>query len=148
NRELSLIMPRKSAADLCIVQPDATASSPRLTPPSSLTTAERLEFIALAVENKHLRRTDAPMLAAYCQAITRVAKLARGKDTGPWERAVKTMMLLARSMRLTQQSCTDPKTLARARSRPDVAAIMEELNRAAFDDDDEPVRAARPSSDF
>ena len=121
-------MPRKSAAELSVMSPATTATSPRLSPPSSLSTAERLEFIAIAAENVHLRRTDAEMLAAYVVAATKVRKLARGNDVGPWEKATKVMMALARSMRLTQQSCTDPKTLSRARNKPDIEAILREMN--------------------
>jgi hypothetical protein len=129
-------MPRKSAAELAIVTPATTATSPRLTPPASLSSDERLEFVAIADENSHLRRTDAPMLGCYVTAVTRVQKLARSKDVASWERATKTMLALARSLRLTQQSCTDPKTLTRSRSKPDYAAILAEMNGEA------------PSADF
>ena len=121
-------MPRKSAAELSVLSSAATATRPRLTPPSSLSTDERLEFIAIADDNRHLRRTDVAMLAAYVVAATKVQKLARSKDVGPWERATKVMMALARSLRLTQQSCTDPKTLTRSRSKPDIGAILREMN--------------------
>ena len=133
-------MPRVSAEErstLSLIKPDAIATRPRLSPPSSLTTAERLEFIAIAAENKHLRRTDAVMLASYVQAATRVAKLARSKQHGPWGRAVATMLALARSMRLTQQAQYDPKTVGRKNRRTDAvdaAAIMAQLNREAADD--------------
>jgi hypothetical protein len=128
-------MPRKSAAAVSVVSPATTATAPRLSPPSSLSTAERLEFIALADENRHLRRTDAPMLAAYCQAITRVTKLAKGKDTGAWTKATTLMLALARSMRLTQQAQADPKTVGRQNRKPDAAALlalMNEMNDEAF----------------
>jgi hypothetical protein len=134
-------MPRKSAAELAIT-PATTAARPHLSPPSSLSTAERLEFIALADENRHLRRTDAPMLACYVMAVTKVQKLSRGRNVALWERATKTMLALARSMRLTQQAQRDPKVVGRMNGKPDAAAILEEMNRAAFDDYE------RPSSDF
>src|SRR5437868_5269278 len=124
-------MPRKSAAELAIVTPATTGTASRLTPPASLSTAERLEFIALAAENKHLRRTDAPMLATYCMAVTRVAKLSRGKDGALWERAIKVMLALARSMRLTQQAQADPKTVGRLANRIDPREIERQMNEEA-----------------
>jgi hypothetical protein len=127
-------MPRKSAAELSIVPPDATSARPRLSPPASLSNSERLEFIALADENRHLRRTDVVMLAAYVVGWTKVQKLARSKDVAPWERAVKTMLALARSMRLTQQSQRDPKVVGRLNGRVDAAAIMREMNEAALEE--------------
>jgi len=121
-------MPRKSVAALSVMSPATTATSPRLIPPASLSSDERLEFLAIADENSHLRRTDAPMLGCYVTAVTRVQKLARSKDVAAWEKAIKVMLALARSLRLTQQSCTDPKTLTRSRNKPDIEAILREMN--------------------
>jgi hypothetical protein len=129
-------MPRKSAAELAVVAPATTATAPRLSPPSSLTNAERLEFIALAAENKHLRRSDAPLLATYCMAVTRVQKLSRGKDVGAWAKATTLMLALARSMRLTQQAQRDPKVVGRQNGKPSLEQqrqIAEEMNREAME---------------
>lgn len=69
----------------------------------------------LAAANRHLTVTDGPLLAVYVQAVTRTHRLGRGKDVGGWEKSARLAMALARSLRLTPQSTTDPQTIGRRR---------------------------------
>jgi hypothetical protein len=95
--------------------------------PETLTADERLMFLALARENRHLRPSDAAMLACYCMATTKVMKLSRSKDVGPWERATRMMLALARSMRVTQQAQRDPKVVGRQNRDAERTAAMRHL---------------------
>lgn len=105
---------RQSAASLTPLP--ITGQSPRLTPPSCLTKAERALFIDLmdSVGERHFVRSDLPLLISYVQACS-LAQSAAGKPAklAEWERAVKLQAMLARSLRLTVQSRTDPKTVGR-----------------------------------
>jgi hypothetical protein len=138
--QLESPVPRTPAEALTVVRPDTTVTQPRLTPPSSLTASERLEFAAIVSENQHLRRTDAMMLGLFVVTAAKAQKLARGKDVAAAEKAIKLSIALARSMRLTSQSVYDPKTIGRANRRPSLEeqrAIMEKMDREAWGDDAE-----------
>jgi hypothetical protein len=106
-------MPRESAASLTTFRPAPKPSSSRLIAPSTLSADERQLFMTLVAENKHLRGSDLPFLVSFCQAATRVAKLARDPDVLKWERETRTLMALGRTMRLTQQAMRDPKMVGR-----------------------------------
>jgi hypothetical protein len=97
---------------------DSTRAGSRLIPPAFLKSDERSMFMALAAQDRHLTRTDEPLLATYVQAIGKTSRLAQHKDVGPWERAARVLIALARSLRLTPQSTTDPQAIGRRRTRP------------------------------
>jgi hypothetical protein len=132
---------RKSAESLLIVvQPDASGDGPRINPPASLTATERVLFLETVRHHQHLGPGDSVMIAAYVAASVKFQRLSRGReDVRDWEKAGRMMLALARSLRLTQQSATDAKTLARARSKPDARAIMEEMDREARCEEDDDV---------
>jgi hypothetical protein len=122
-------MPRESEASLSVVRPPTKSLSSRLTPPPTLTADERQLFVTLVAENKHLRGSDLPFLTSFCMATTRVAKESRGSDVLKWEREVKTLMALGRTMRLTQQAMRDPKMVGRqVRNNNGAMASLLELN--------------------
>ena len=103
---------RKSAAVLNFPAVDGSRS--RITAPASLTKVERSLFTELAADTPHLVQADAPLLASYAQAVLLSRKAGRDLGRiGEWERATRAMMALARSLRLTPQSRTDSKTVAR-----------------------------------
>jgi hypothetical protein len=106
-------MPRRSAAELNVVKPATNPPSSRLNPPPILNDDERQLFVMLAAENTHLRRSDNPILAAYCMTATKVQELSRSDDVTSWEKALKMLVVLARTMRISQQSMRDPITVAR-----------------------------------
>jgi phage terminase small subunit len=101
-------MPRKSAAELSVIPIDQRAS--RLRPPASLSEAERTMFIDLvaAVDAKHFRPSDLPLLCRYCEAVVlaeqaaaelrRAGAVVNGKPS-PWvtvqEKAVRAMVALS-----------------------------------------------------
>ena len=90
-----------------------------------MTNAERILFDQLATTNPHLTLIDTPLLAAYCQAITRTLRLGRSKDIGAigaWERTARLAMSLATKLRISPQACANPQTLARARRDQDAYA--------------------------
>jgi hypothetical protein len=113
---------RSAAANL--VKLATTSPRSRLTAPEFLKADERALFTALADDNRHLTRTDVPLLAIYAAAVFKVNKLGRQKDVGQWEKASRMMLSLARSLRLTVQSATEPRAVGRQRrdARPDLVA--------------------------
>jgi hypothetical protein len=123
-------VPRRSAASLTVIHPRVNGRVPRLSPPSTLGTAERRLFIALvgSCPAAHFRESDQPLLCQYVMACVAAehasSKLAEtGGPVGgdgeinPWfkvhERAVRMMSVLAMRLRLTPSSRTRPETVAR-----------------------------------
>ena len=107
---------RRSTASLVALPVSVDGSPRRLEPPADLRADEKTLFLQLinAATPHHFVETDKPLLISFCQATL----LARGTANKPtkiatWEKAVRAQMALARSLRLTPQSRTDPKTLAR-----------------------------------
>jgi hypothetical protein len=103
---------RKSSAEL--VAFPVIEHRPQITPPSSLTKAERSLFTELAAGAEHLRPTDAPLLASYVQAT--IASRQSGRDPSKvdvWEKATRLQMSLVTKLRLTAQSRTDTRTVGR-----------------------------------
>jgi hypothetical protein len=94
-----------------------TPSRPRLTAPKTLTAGERAIFNETAAQHPHLKPGDAMILAAFVQASVRSFKLAKRNDTKAWEQAVRAMLALARSLRLTPISGTRAETLGRKRDQ-------------------------------
>jgi hypothetical protein len=128
-------MPRKSAA-ANLVHPVEGPTAPRLKPPAFLKSDEQRQFTELVADNKHLTRTDVPMLASYVRASAKVAKLARSKDVGGFVAVLRAIGMIATKLRLTAQSNTEAKTVARQKQRDqanDAARVLYELNGDAED---------------
>src|SRR5262245_35438548 len=101
-------MPRKSAFAQSF--PPVDALPPKLEPPATLSPAERQLFVELvaAVDRKHFRPSDHPLLARYCEAAVLAEQAARelrehgavvdGKPS-PWilvqEKSVRTLTALS-----------------------------------------------------
>ncbi len=106
---------RKSAASNA-VQIDVIGSRSRLTVPKYLTIEEQslFEEIVAVCEHRQLAPTDGPLLASYVQAAIKARKLAAEPDkVSEWEKTVRVMAMLARSLRLTPQSRLDRATAGR-----------------------------------
>ena len=131
---------RKGSFD-SIVPIDAKSTRSRPTAPSSLTKAEAATFNELAAVNRHLTQTDAPLLAAFAQAVAKASKLAKAQDVQSWERACRVMLALARSLRLTPQSTTDPQAIGRRRLDDFGRPFDAPWHRPDEDDDDGHDRA-------
>jgi hypothetical protein len=100
------------------VIPLANAKLPKLTPPAILSKPERLLFIEIVSRQPHLVPADAPMVAAYTQALAKAFKLGRATDTASvaaWEKATRVALALARSLRLLPINSIDPQSLGRRR---------------------------------
>jgi hypothetical protein len=109
---------RKSSASL-LAFPAIEAPRPGPEPPSSLTKSERTLFIELAASAEHLRPSDGPLLASLVHAITLACRLARDPaKIAEWDKAARTQMALARSLRLTPQSRTDSRAVGRQKLPP------------------------------
>jgi hypothetical protein len=112
-------VPRKSRASLEIVPIEQHL--PRIETPPGLSQEERelFERIVKQCGPTHFTNSDSPLLVAYVQNIILVdmcyqAALASPDRLPAWERAIKTLAMLARSLRLTPRSRVDPKTLTRS----------------------------------
>jgi hypothetical protein len=121
---------KSSASNVVSLRP--TAARSRLTPPLPLSTAERAIFHHTATQHPHLKAGDAMVLTAFAQAAARSHKLAKRDDTIAWEKAVRAMLALARSLRLTQVSKTRAETLSRMDRRGAASSYYDEMG-----DDDE-----------
>ena len=80
---------------------------------------ELFERIVKQTSPMHFTESDAPLLAAYCQAINLVDLTYQDALASPdrlpaWERAVKVMSALSVKLRLNPHSRIDPKTLTRS----------------------------------
>jgi hypothetical protein len=123
---------RKSSASTVVQL--ATTGRPTLSPPPSLTKEEKAAFVELvsSVDHRHLSASDLPLVVSYIQSSIKARKLARNGSVADWERATRTQMALARSLRLTVQSRSSPKTLARRQ-----AEVQPSYYDLMTDDDDE-----------
>jgi hypothetical protein len=108
----------RKSPNATIVALRPTPLRPRLTPPTTLTDAERDIFSETAAQHPHLKPGDAMILAAFAQASVRSFKLAKKHDTAAWEKSVRAMLALARSLRLTPQSHTRAEALGRKDQPP------------------------------
>ena len=104
---------RKSADVLAL--PMVEVPRPQLEPPRGLTKAEQTLFSEIAASAPHLKQSDVPLLASFAQATLLARGSARPACIDTWERATRTQVALARSLRLTAQSRIDPQTLGRQR---------------------------------
>jgi P27 family predicted phage terminase small subunit len=134
-------MPRKSLAAIGTLPP-LNVSRLRLTPPSWLSPAAANVFRTLvdAVDPAHFKRSDVPLLVAYCEATIghdqAVQEIAAGGAVingrpSPWtavqERHVKALVALSRSLRLSPQS----RMNSRQAERHHTAGIATELDWSA-----------------
>jgi hypothetical protein len=106
---------RKSLA-ANLVDFNQSGQRPRLIPPETLTNPERELFLATvnACSPEHFRGSDMPLLVAYVQATVLAQSAAGDPDKfAMWERAVKTLAMLASRLRLSPQSRVDPKSIGR-----------------------------------
>jgi phage terminase small subunit len=107
-------MPRKSSAALRV---PAVDGQPPLEPPTSLSRAELELFCAIinAVDKKHFRPSDLPLLTRYVEACVLAEQAAKQLRKGavingrasPWlvvqEKAVRAMTALSMRLRLSPQ---------------------------------------------
>jgi hypothetical protein len=106
---------RRSAAAM-LIKPQINGTPSRLTPPPSLTNGERSAFIELVAccAPDHFRESDTPLLISYVQATAMARKIVHAPTkVAQWERAVRVQAMLATRLRLSPQSRTAPKTVAR-----------------------------------
>jgi hypothetical protein len=76
-----------------------------------LSRRERAIFALSYRDNDHLRECDSPLVTAYAVVS---ARLEIAKSVSDLEKLSRCTLALARSLRLTVNSRTDPKTLSRA----------------------------------
>lgn len=118
-------MPRKPAAAYAVPSPDGTP--PRLQPPPSLSARERAVFDELvdAVDRKHFRLGDRPLLVGYSRAICfeSYAAAALAKDPTDtkmmalWEKSSRSMVALSMRLRLSPQSRQTSRAASREKPR-------------------------------
>jgi hypothetical protein len=119
---------RKSSAANIVPLP---ATSPRtvLTPVGlPLTKEERLYFDHVARSHHHLKPIDVPVLMLFAASIVRAMK-ARRQDDETFEKEARAALALARSLRLTPQSTTEPKTAARRRAEAGSTSYYEVMRQ-------------------
>ena len=119
-------MPRKSAAAL--LAPSFDGSPPKLKPPTSLSLPERELFNALidAVDRKHFRSSDLPLLCRYVEAAVLAEQAAKElREHGavidgrasPWlvvqEKSVRTLNSLSLRLKLSPQSRLSNRAMGR-----------------------------------
>jgi hypothetical protein len=98
-----------------LAQPNVDGKPARLSPPTSLTPKEREVFVDLvaAVDARHFRESDLPLLISYVQASVMAQAAARKGDTKTWERVTRVQAMLATKLRVSPQTRLDPRTVAR-----------------------------------
>ena len=89
-------------------------------------------FNHAVLHGKHLTPSDAPMLTAYALAM---ARSLRSKASDPKD--VSSVIRLARQLRLTAMSTTDPRTAYRRKHGPQPSALDHYLAEHPDDDDDD-----------
>jgi hypothetical protein len=100
-----------------------------------LTKCERTVFTETAQAFPHLGPADIPLLASFATATAMAQRLNKKGDISGWERAVRTQLALARSLRLSHQSRTDPQILTR-RMADDPNKVRPWLGSAEEESDD------------
>jgi hypothetical protein len=128
-----------------VVALGVTSSSPRLTPPATLSKAEKALFDELVASSdpQHFVPSDMPLLVSFVQATllarslaSTAAKPSKPDPTviGSWEKASRVMAMLATRLRLAPQARNDPKTVG-VRQRN--AAMLIKPPWADEDEDDD-----------
>ena len=118
-------MPRKSAEALLV--PPLDGSPPQLQPPASLSPPEAQLFrdLIAAVDRKHFRSSDLPLLCRYVEACVLAEQAAKelrqgavidGKPSG-WlivqEKCVRTLTALSLRLRLSPQARLGNRSVGR-----------------------------------
>ena len=89
---------------------------PSVRTPSGLNRAERKLFddMIASVDRRHFVESDTPLLVSFVQASIMARKAARSPlQISVFERAVKTQVLLARSLRLSPRTRIDGRKAGR-----------------------------------
>lgn len=112
---------RKSSASLSVVAVDG--APPPLQPPPSLSESERVAFAELVAscDRRHFRASDMPLISVYVRAICLEERAARELNADPtstrwlaiWEKAGRQVIAAAMRLRLSPQSRTAPRVIAR-----------------------------------
>jgi phage terminase small subunit len=140
-------MPRKSVADLTLVRPRFDGRPKRLLPPANLEPNVREKFLALTQVCRvdHFMASDGPLVVEYCETLVLIEDArARMRASGgavcadgrvsPWllviQRGQRTLTLLSARLRLSPQSRTHTRQMARPVSPPSAYEL---------DDDDAPA---------
>jgi hypothetical protein len=129
-----------------VVALGVTALPPPLTPPATLTEAEKALFDELvkSCDPQHFVPSDSPLLASFVQATLLARSLessaARPSKPDPavigsWEKVTRVMAMLATRLRLAPQARNDPKSVG-IRQR-NAAMWMKPPWETKKDDDDE-----------
>jgi hypothetical protein len=105
-------------------------------PGGSLNKREKQIFVLTYKDNPHLRDCDAPMVTCFAVAAARMETASKIKDVADIEKLVRATLALGRSLRITQQSRTNPKTLSR-QMRDQEVRNTGCWPLAGIDDDDE-----------
>jgi hypothetical protein len=103
-----------------------------LIPPATLSDREREIFAATVAACGHLRSSDLPLLQRYVEVVALsdhaaerlrvdVMQGAPSAWLGVQERLLKLLVILARQLRLSPISRTDPKTVARSNGHDHVS---------------------------
>jgi hypothetical protein len=137
-------MPRPNRFHAITSSSALTGPQTPLSPVTPLDDLERSIFDATVLHHPHLRAADVVILTAFAQSAARVfgarAKgRARARDVAAaHDRDVRSMLALARSLRLTPQSCQEPKTVGRLRVKQDRIGVMavDGSTVRPWDDDD------------
>jgi len=101
---------RPGRAHLTLISPSATDIKRPLIPFEPLPPKEQRIFSMVAAENPHLRQCDSVTLAAYAKCAVGLRNTDSASD---FERLCRTLLAIARSLRISAQSRCHPKTLAR-----------------------------------
>jgi P27 family predicted phage terminase small subunit len=124
-------MPRRSAASLAVVRVDASVS--RLHPPAELGAEERAVWqeIVVTCDPKHFVRSDAPLLARYCESVVLARRAAAALTaegaviagrTNPWlvvqEKGIRAMTALSMRLRISPQARREAPTPKGLRPSP------------------------------
>jgi hypothetical protein len=96
-----------------LVASNANPRRPKLTPTTRLLKRELTTFNKIANDFPHLQIGDTPLLTTFCIISGR---LQSGKVTSAsdLDKLARSCTQLARALRITARSRTDPKTLSRA----------------------------------
>ena len=115
---------RRSAASRAVLLAiDGKRQRVRIEPVASLSKVERSVFDLAVAENSHFVPSDAILLTAYARAMGYFLKAKQ--DTASWAAAARTAVMLARALRLTPRSTTDPDALGRKRSDRAAALLLQ-----------------------
>jgi hypothetical protein len=128
-------MPRRSAAELSIVRPASTGTSPPLTPVVRLGQLEQRIFNLTVTRHPHLKPCDTVLLTAYAKAAARALKLSG--SPADLEKANRSMVLLGRALRLTPHAAVSTKVVGRMRRDAQPSPLDEYFAQSEAEDSDD-----------